>query len=214
MKKALVAGATGLIGSYLLDDLLADTTYERVIVISRTPVGIQHSRLENIVTPFEDLSLYKARIGADDVFCCLGTTMKKAGTKDAFMKVDKHYPLLLAQISKEMGAKQFLLVSAMGANDHSFIFYNKVKGELELEIRKLKFQTFHIFRPSLLFGPRVEKRAGEKFAIVMTGWFGFAIPKNFKGIEAKKVALAMVHAAQKDTTGVIIHTSGEMQEEK
>jgi uncharacterized protein YbjT (DUF2867 family) len=211
MKVALLAGATGLVGHQLLDILLTDPEYHLVKAITRTPLTQQHQKLENIVTDFNALASLGAALKADDVFCCLGTTMKKAGSKSAFRKVDFDYPLELAQLSYEQGAKQFFLVSALGANKNSSIYYNQVKGEIEEAIAKVGFRSTHILRPSLLLGDREEQRSGEDAAKIFYRYFGFLIPEKYKGVEAKKVANAMLQFARKEEDGKFIHESLELQ---
>jgi uncharacterized protein YbjT (DUF2867 family) len=211
MRTALIAGATGLIGKQLLEALLKDPTYSHIKAVTRKPLGINHQRLENILVDFDKLEEHKDQLTADDVFCCLGTTMKKAGSKEAFRKVDYEYPLALAKILKADNAEQYLLVSALGATKDSSIFYNQVKGEIEEDIEKVGFDSYHIFRPSLLLGPREEQRAGEDAAKVVYKVFGFLIPQKYKGIEAVKVAQAMLHFAKQKQKGKHIHESVELQ---
>jgi len=207
---ALVAGSTGLIGSQLLELLLNDSAYSKVIALSRKPLSISNPKLENVVveaSDFKDHSAFKA----DDVFCCLGTTIKQAKTKEAFRKIDFDYPLTLATIMKANGATQFLLVSALGADKNSRIFYNQVKGEVEEAIGAVGISAYHIFRPSLLIGPRKEHRSGEDAAKVFYKIFGFIIPAKYKGIESIKVARAMLSFAKVNKPGKFIHESDEMQ---
>jgi uncharacterized protein YbjT (DUF2867 family) len=211
MKVALLAGATGLIGKQLLQLLLNDPEYHKVIAITRKPLNISDQKLENIITDFDNLSSYKEKLKADNVFCCLGTTMKVAKSKDAFRKVDFTYPLELATRSFEEGAKQFLLVSSLGADKTSSIYYNQVKGETEEAIEKINFPSYHIFRPSLLLGQREESRSAEDAAKVVYGFFGFLIPEKYKAIDAAKVARAMVHFARQEQEGKFIHESKSLQ---
>jgi uncharacterized protein YbjT (DUF2867 family) len=207
---ALVAGSTGLIGSQLLELLLNDSAYSKVIALSRKPLSISNPKLENMVVKAEDLKNI-GEIRADDVFCCLGTTIKQAKTKAAFRKVDFDYPLEMATLMKANGAIQFLLVSALGADKNSRIFYNQVKGEVEEAISEIGIYSYHIFRPSLLIGPRKEHRAGEDAAKVFYKIFGFLIPTRYKSIESIKVARAMVHFAKANKAGKSVHESDEMQ---
>jgi uncharacterized protein YbjT (DUF2867 family) len=137
--------------------------------------------------------------------------MKQAGTKEAFKMVDHDYPVALAMICKSQGAKQYLLVSALGANKKSSIYYNHIKGEVEEAIGALGYDHFHIFRPSLLMGDRNEKRAGEDAAKLFYSIFGFLIPAKYKGIQGKQVAKAMLHFSSTYEKGKIIHESGELQ---
>jgi uncharacterized protein YbjT (DUF2867 family) len=208
-KVALLAGSTGLIGNQLLELLLADKYYSKIIALSRKPLAITNPKLENIVVEVEQLE--KHQLKADDVFCCLGTTMKQAGSKAAFRKVDFDYPLQLSKVLKTNGAQQFLLVSALGANKNSGIFYNQVKGEIEEAITSVGFRTLHIFRPSLLLGPRKDHRSGEEAAKVFYKIFGFLIPKKYQGLESIKVARAMQAFAKKEQSGRFVHESNTLQ---
>ena len=212
MKTALIAGATGLIGKQLLQLLLDDTYYGKVIAISRKPIGIEHSKLENLVTDFDQLEMYASQLQADDVFCCLGTTIRVAKTKEAFRKVDYDYPVLLGELTKKGGSSQYLLVSALGADKKSSVFYNRVKGEVEEAIRSLGFKGYHIFRPSLLLGDRTEERVGEGAATAFFKMFGFLIPLKWKAIDSGKVAKAMLSVAKAAKAGYHVHESKEMQQ--
>ena len=211
MKTALLAGATGLIGGQLLGLLLEDNRYRKVIAISRKPLDVSHPKLQNTVLDFEQLKKHSLELKSDDIFCCLGTTMKQAKSKAAFRKVDFEFPVELARIGKELGAGNYLLVSALGASNNSSIFYNQVKGEAEDSISKTGIRSLHIFRPSLLMGPRSEKRAGEDAAKWFYKFFGFIIPAKYKSIESIKVARAMVSFAQQPESGIFIHESLELQ---
>jgi uncharacterized protein YbjT (DUF2867 family) len=209
MKTALIAGATGLIGKQLLQLLLQDSYYEKVKAITRKPLDVKHPKLDNLVLDFEKLT--GADLKADDVFCCLGTTIRIAKTKEAFRKVDYSYPLELAHATKNLGGKQYLLVSALGADKNSSIFYNKVKGEIEEAIGHLDFHSTHIFRPSLLLGDRTEQRAGEGAATTFFKLFGFLITVKYKAIDSAKIARAMLAFAKTNDPGFYFHESKELQ---
>jgi uncharacterized protein YbjT (DUF2867 family) len=211
LRTALVAGATGLIGKQVLDILVHDARYGHIIALSRSPLPSPHSRVTNLVTNFGSLPSVAAQLKADDIFCCLGTTMRQAGSQKAFREVDYNYPLALARYGKTNGAKQFLLVSALGANKRSRIFYNRVKGEVEEAIQQVGFETVRIFRPSLLLGPRAEKRSGEDSAKVLYKLLGWALPLRYKAIDSANVARAMIQLAVKDQRGFYVHESGELQ---
>lgn len=215
MKKALLAGATGLVGNELLGVLLSSNQYKEVIVISRKPLNWEHEKLKTVlVKDFADIRNQAEKLKADDVFCCLGTTMKKAGSKEDFERVDYEYPMLLATIAKNNNAKQFLLVSAKGASVNSFFYYNKVKGKLEQELQGMNFQQLKIFRPSLLLGDRQERRAGEDIAKVISQKlpFLYAGPmKQYSPIHAKEVATGMHKAAQLEDKKVCIYESEEIK---
>ena len=208
---ALVAGSTGLIGNQLVTLLLQDSNYSKVIALSRKPLSISNPKLENIILEADQLDNCHQQLMADDVFCCLGTTMKHARSKAAFRKVDFDYPLQLAKTLKQNGAQQFLLVSALGANKNSRIFYNQVKGEVEEAITSVGFSALHIFRPSLLLGPRKEQRSGEDAAKVFYKIFGFLIPKKYQGLESIKVARAMQVLAKETLSGKFVHESDALQ---
>lgn len=211
MKTAILAGTTGLIGAQVLELLLHNHGYDRVVALSRKPLTASHPKLTNLVINFDELENYRDQLKGDDVFCCLGTTMKQAGSREAFKKVDFHYPVSLARIAKDQGAKQFLLVTALGANARSSIFYNRVKGEVQAEISKMAFKAFHIFQPSMLVGPRTQERTGERIAQHIMRYAGFLIPAKYKAIESAKVARAMIAIASQNQTGTFIYESAELQ---
>ena len=213
-RTALIAGSTGLIGGLLLDLLIRDEAYQKVVALTRKPLPTSADKVENIVVDFESLQQNIDQLKADDIFCCLGTTMKQAGSKEAFRKVDHEYPLQLAGLTRDQGAQKFFLVSALGAKKSSIVFYNQVKGETEESVAKLNFPTLHIFRPSLLLGPRKEKRTGEDAMKKFYQAFGFIFSgpfRKYQAIEAVKVARAMLHFAKEDQTGNFIHESEELQ---
>ncbi len=211
MKTALVAGSTGLIGGQLLQLLLGDDYYDSVKAISRKPLEINHPKLENIVLDFDKLTEHHDALKADDIFCCLGTTIKKVKTKEKFRKVDFDYPVELAKLTKANGADQYLVVSALGADKNSKIFYNQVKGEVEEAIAQVGFKSFHIFRPSLLMGDRLESRSGEEAGKVFFKYFDFLVPMKYKGIDSVKVARAMQKIATLHLQGTHVHESKELQ---
>ncbi|MFH2132140.1 MAG: oxidoreductase [bacterium] len=213
-RRALVLGGSGLTGGHCLELLLQDDAWGQVSVLVRRPLSLTHPRLVQHQVRFDDLTEALAEIQADDVFCCLGTTIKKAGSREAFYQVDYTYPVEIAKLSLAGGATQFLLVSAMGANPDSSVFYNRVKGEVEQAIDPLGFRGFYIFRPSLLLGKRQERRPaeeiGQKLATGLS--FGFVGPlKKYKPIEAKAVASAMVETARNQPLGKQIYQSHQIQ---
>lgn len=207
---ALLAGATGLIGNHVLELLLADNVYSKVIALSRKPLVTRHAKLENVLVNIDEWAKLNS-LKADDVFCCLGTTIRQAKTKAAFRKVDFEYPVELAKALKQNGATTFLLVSALGADKNSRIFYNRVKGEVEESICMLNYQATHIFRPSLLLGDRKEQRSGEDAAKVFYKIFGGLIPQKYKGVEAAKVAKAMAAEAKSGKQGLHVYESAALQ---
>ena len=211
MKTAVIAGATGLIGKQLLEALLQSDRYASVVALTRRPMVLKHPQFKNIITDFKQLNNALTNIDPDDVFCCLGTTMAKAGSKEKFYEVDFQFPLNLAKATRGLGAKQYLLVSAVGADAHSKIYYNRVKGEVENAVRGVGFDALHIFRPSLLLGPRAERRVGEDIAKLLYKVFSFAIPPRYKAISSKRIAEAMIAFAARDMQGMFIHESRDLQ---
>lgn len=211
MKSALVAGHTGLVGRYLLQNLLRSDKYHKVIAVGRKKVEIAHPKLVQYILDLNNIVIDEA---VNDVFCALGTTIKKAGSKEQFRQVDYQYPMNLAQAGKQAGAHCFVLVSAEGANSKSAFFYNQVKGDLEDDLDKIGYDKLEILRPSLLLGNRQESRAMESVAqaIMKTIGFLFVGPlKNLRGIQAEKVANAMLVLANDARTGRRVHNSHMLQ---
>lgn len=199
MKTAIVIGSTGLTGGYLLTELVANPNYSKIIVLVRKASGQHNLKVEELIVDFNKLSDFKNKIIGDDVYCTIGTTIKKAGSQEAFAKVDLEYPLSIAKIVKENGAKHFLLMSSLGANAASGNFYLKTKGALENNLRDLNFDSLSIFRPSILLGPRSEFRLGEKIGIFFMRLFSFLLLgglKKYRPIHVKQVAHAMAKAGQ------------------
>lgn len=213
-KIALLLGGSGLVGGHCLDYLLNDSYYTQVKVLVRRPLSVKHSKLIQHQVSFDKVKDHLDEIKANDVYCCLGTTIKKAGSQKAFRKVDYNYPKEIAVLSFANGAEQFLLISALGANPNSLVFYNRVKGEVEQAIARCGFQGFYIFRPSLLLGERQERRLSEEFMQKIFKWlsFGFmGVLKKYKPIEGKAVAFAMVKMAKERRRGKQIFESNDIQ---
>ena len=211
MKTAMIAGSTGLIGKELLQLLLHSDQYVSIIALTRSALSINHPKLRNILVDFKTLKELPSEIRPNDVFCCLGTTMAKAGSKEKFYEVDYGYPLKLAETTFRLGASKYLLVSSLGADKHSAVYYNKVKGDLEEALRSTSFKYIHVFRPSLLLGARSERRRGEEIGKVLFNTFSFLVPRRYKAIDSSKVALSMMHYASQTQEGFFIHESAEMQ---
>ncbi|GAB3948859.1 oxidoreductase [Spirosoma harenae] len=208
-KTALILGATGLIGNLLTHQLVDSPFYEKVKVLVRKSLPWQHPRLQEINFDFDHPNGLLTQ--ADDVFCCLGTTIKKAGSREAFRKVDYQYPIDIARLSLASGAQQFSIVTSMGADANSSIFYNRVKGEVERDLAALNFPSLLIFRPSLLLGNRSEYRLGERIGSGFMQFFRPLIPDRYKGIEGSKVASAMMEIAQRGLIGKHVFESDVLQ---
>ncbi len=207
---AMIAGSTGLVGSALLELLLGSNAVSRVTALVRRASHGAHPKLEQLIVDFDALESALSGRKASHVFCCLGTTMAKAGSRTAFRRVDHDYPLELARVMRRAGASSYLLVSAMGADPRSLIFYNRVKGELEDALQKLLFPTLHIARPSLLLGERQEHRRGERLAQAAMGRFSNAMVgplAKYRPIEGRTVARALLRLSLQDERGVFFHDS-------
>ena len=176
-RTALIIGATGLVGRHLLESLLQSESYKKIVSLTRRPLDIEAEKLEQHIIDFERLDHYHDLFNVDTVFCALGTTMKKAKTKKQFVKVDFDYSFQVAKLAKQKDVRQFFIVTAMGANQHSPFFYNRVKGNIEAAIRDLNFPILYIIRPSLLIGDRNEQRLGEDIGQALSK----ALPILFKG---------------------------------
>lgn len=190
-------GATGLVGSRLLDMFLADVTVERVVVLTRRELDIQHKRLETILCDFTHPDQYAKQLRDFDIlFCCIGTTMKNAGSRDAFLEVDYHIPMRLAAMASKAGIRKFIAISSLGADPASSNFYLRTKGEMERDIdANYKFTKLAFVRPSLLLGPRKEFRLGEKFGQFFMVLFSFAMIgrfRKYRPIHDFNVAKAMI----------------------
>ena len=200
---ALVAGATGLVGKECLRLLAADAGVEEVRALVRQPLSAEIQALGNIRecrVDFDRLEGHADGFAVDWVFCALGTTIRQAGSKDAFRRVDVDYPLSVARTAWAAGARHFLLVSAAGADARSSMFYNRVKGELEEAVRQLGYPSLTIARPSLLLGERSPPRRGEEIGKRLAWLF----PSKWKPVQASQVALALLRSAQADAPGVHI----------
>ena len=202
MKTAVIAGASGLVGKQVMFKLLESPLYTRVVALVRKKMPLRHEKLMQLEIEYDRLQDYKYQIFGDDFFCCLGTTIKQAGSKEAFYKVDFSYCYELAKIASANHAHHFLLVSAVGADANSHIFYSRVKGELEEAVARLDFPHFEVFRPSFLMGNRLQTRLGEQVGIKLAKAISPLMVGNlnkYRPIEASQVANAMVVAAQEDS---------------
>jgi uncharacterized protein YbjT (DUF2867 family) len=207
MRTVLLLGATGLVGRELLTLLLADPGVSSVVVVARRPTRVQHARLVERVFELDDMSAHPDVFAVDQIFCALGTTIKQAGSQERFRTVDYDYPLAAARLGLAHGARHYLLVSALGANATSRIFYNRVKGEVERDLIALEYPAVTIARPSLLLGHRAQFRLGERVAARL-GWL---TPGRYKPIQARDVARALVRLARDVDPGVRIVESKELR---
>ncbi len=214
-KKAIIAGASGLIGSNLLNILLQQAFYDEVLVLVRKELPIMHHKLVQLVVNFEALENYNKAINGHALFCCLGSTKKKTPDLKEYRKIDHDYPVALAQLARQNGVEQYHLVSSIGADSKSSNFYTRMKGETEDDIQKLGLKCLHIYEPSLLTGERKESRVLE---YVMAGLMKVIDPlligslKKYRSIPAQTVALAMFNESTKNGDGLFIHPSDKIKE--
>lgn len=201
---AIIAGATGLVGRHLIELLLASPRYASVHAIGRRAPAVVHEKLHVIAS---DLQTIPPLPAIDDAFCCLGTTIRKAGSQSAFRAVDFDMVLNFAKAAKQAGAKRFLVVSSLGANARSAVFYNRIKGETEDALKEIGFESLIIFRPSFLVGERAEARMGERVGITV---FSALAPlmigpaRKVRPVAAAAVASKMMEAAATNLPGVAL----------
>ena len=216
-KKALIVGSSGLVGQHCLEHLLESDEYDVVYSFVRTERSISHPKLKEKVIDMGRIEEYLDQFEADDVYCSLGTTMKKAGSKAKFIRVDYNYVVRLARLSAVKNAKNFCVVSAVGADPSSKIFYNKVKGEMENTIKKIDLPSVHVFRPSFLLGKRQETRfwenVGLTFMKIMSP-FLLGPLKKYRPSKGVDVAKAMISAAKKHEGGFHVYDHDDIEEMK
>ncbi len=216
-KIATIIGATGMIGNYLLDEILTDDYFDTARVIVRKPYDKKHPKIEVKLVDFKDTeSLKLALDGSNTVFSCIGTTQKNVkGNHELYRQIDFDIPVKAARFCKELGCEKFILVSAVGANSHSNTFYLKLKGELENTIHNIGLRSVHIMQPSMLLGERMEKRAGESLLQgsmkTLSGIFVGSLRK-FRAVHGKTVAKAMLNAAKKNETGFYRYTFDQIKD--
>ena len=209
--QALVIGGTGLVGRELLAQLANDPDFETIVSAGRRIIPEAPSRVQQIAMDLLRDPLPQD-VTPDVVFCCLGTTIKVAGSQEAFRKVDYDMPLRIARSARERGAQQFVIITSIGADAKSTAFYTRVKGEVERDVRALGYPSLTIVRPSLLLGDRAEHRFGEQVATLLMLTFSWLIPLRWKAVKATAVAASMVRAAKQRVAGARVVTNEEIVE--
>ena len=211
MKTALVIGATGLTGSFLLNFLLEDARFSKIKVFTRRKTGISDNKLEEYLIDFDNPETVCDILKGDVLFSTLGTTIRKAGSKEAQYMIDCTYQYKIAEICARNNTGTYVLLSSAGANPSSKIFYSKMKGELDRDVQKLPFQTIRILKPGILEGERSEHRTGEKVMINLSKIIS-KLPglKKLRPIHVRTVARAMINSCFDETKGIKIYTMEEI----
>ncbi|MFO1407895.1 MAG: NAD(P)H-binding protein [Steroidobacteraceae bacterium] len=200
-RTALIAGATGLVGSELLKLLIASDAYHKVLVLTRRELGLRtrHPKLRQVLVDFGRLEQHREDLRADHVYCTLGTTIAKAGSQAEFVKVDLDYPLRLARVTLAEGARHFSIVTALGSSRSSPFFYSRVKGEVEAELEAMDWPSLAVVRPSVIAGERAERRPAEKLSQALLRY----APALWRSVPAADIAACMVDVALREPEGVL-----------
>lgn len=208
-RTALVAGATGLVGGHLVHQLTSDARYDRVFALTRRalPADLAATGVVEVRVDYDRLEERAADLAADHVFCALGTTIRKAGSQEAFRRVDLAYPLAVARVARAAGARHFALVSSAGASPRSRVFYTRTKGEVEEAVREAGYPSGALFRPSMLGGKRAESRPLERLGQVLFR----AVPGRYRLVDAADVARAMIRVAVEERPGWRVVESEEIR---
>ncbi len=197
-KTAIILGATGLTGGILLQQLIQDPRYKKIKLFGRSRVAVKHKKIEEHLVDLFKPDSYKDRFTGDEVFCCIGTTKNKTPDEETYKKIDKGIPVSAAILTRKNHIPTFLVISALGANSDSKIFYNRIKGEMEAEVLAQDITNSYILQPSLIAGDRVESRPMEKFAMktmkVLNPLFVGTL-KKYRSITPETIARAMITIA-------------------
>ncbi len=210
--KILLAGATGLVGRHVLTQLLAAPECRAVVAPTRRALDVVHAKLDNPLVDFEQLPAQAPWWRADAAICALGTTMRQAGSREAFRRVDHAYPLAIGRLARQHGATAFALNSAMGADPRSRLFYNRVKGELERDLQALGYPSLVLVRPGLIGGERAQPRRAERAAAVVLGALGPLLPRRYRINPAERIAAALVEHALHPRAGVQVVDAAQLAE--
>mgnify|MGYP000938547515 FL=1 len=213
IKRGLVAnviGATGLVGKALVQQLLNDDRFEKVMILVRRETSLKHPKLEQLVVDFGRTETWAKQLTGDVLFSALGTTLKQAGSKEKQWEIDFTFNLNFAQKAKENGIENFVLVSSVGANSKSSIFYTRMKGELDEAVSKIGFSNLIILRPASLTGPRENRRLAEEISVPVLNILTRVTMKNYRPISDEMVAKAMINAALRNTGGKTIYEGAEV----
>ena len=206
-KTALIFGATGLTGSLVLEQLLSDDNYATIKLFSRKTTKVSHSKIKEYIGDLLNLETFKTDMTGDEVYICIGTTKKKTPDHEQYRKIDLDIPSNVATICKANGVEKLAVVSAIGANAKSAVPYNKIKGEMEVAVMKAGISQTFILRPSFIAGNRQEHRAGEKIGVAIFKFLKFLIPKKYRAVEAKDIAIKMIELCNSNEPSNIIESN-------
>ena len=209
-RSLLLLGATGAVGRHALRQALASSHYGRVVALTRRPLGVEDPRLEAPIIDFDDLASARQWMEVTDVFNALGSTRKKAGSRERFFRIDHDYPLEVAQIARGLGADTFINISSLGAKATAMSHYLSTKGKLEDAVVALGYPKVVLVRPSTLVGDRDEERPGEAFVTKVDAIFRPLIPRQFRAVSVVDVARVALEAARECPRGVKIVESGQI----
>jgi uncharacterized protein YbjT (DUF2867 family) len=210
MKTAILLGATGLTGGILLNKLLKNPRYEKIILFSRSSVKIKSIKIEEHLVNLFQLEKYKEQFKADQVFCCIGTTISKTPNKETYRNIDYGIPVTAAKLCKENGISTFLVISSVGANPESGMFYTKIKGEMQRDVLAQKVEKTYIFQPSLITGDRKENRFIENFAKQAMKIMNYALIgslKKYQSITPESIASAMIIVSNNGYEKIVIESN-------
>lgn len=213
LKKAIIAGATGLIGNHLLSILLNATEYNEVLIVVRKSLALKHPKLRQLVINFDALPDYADQIKGDVLFCCMGTTRKKTPDRKEYYKIDHDYPVMLGEIAKKNNIPQFHLISAIGANPKSAVFYTRMKGEIEEDLKELHLPALFLYQPSMIAGNRQEHRSMEKTLITVWKFINPLLIgglKKYRSIEGETIARALYKNSLKENSGLFIYPTDKI----
>jgi len=213
-KTAIILGATGLTGGYLLQELIADTRYGKIKIFSRSSVAVKNSKIEEHLTDLLKLEDEKDNFKGDEVFCCIGTTKNKTPDEETYKRIDYGIPVVAAKLAKQNGISTFAVISALGADESSKMFYNRIKGEMELDVIAQNIESTYIFQPSLIAGDREEKRTFENLAkslMKVVNPIMIGSLKKYRSIHPETIAKGMIEAANRGYPKKII-PSDEIKE--
>lgn len=213
MRTVLLAGATGLVGRQCLDILLPDPAFLEIKVLTRRPLYLQDPKLREFIIDFDQMEKTAPDLKADIVICCLGSTIKDAGSREQFMKIDRTYPVMLAKLAHRNGTRHFMVVSAVGSNKNSLFFYSRVKGLMEEDVKAIPFEIISIFQPSLIDGERKEVRVMEELSLRVgrpMARFMQGSLKKYRPIPAADIARSICHIAKASWPGIHYYQTPDM----